>query len=128
MKPADIKSSTYIDFNKENNEKESKLKVSDDVKISKNKSIFAKGYIPNWSEEVFVMKKNKNSVLWTYIISDPKGKEIFGTFYEKEQQKTNEKEFRMEKVIERKDNNRYIKWKNYNNSFISCIDKKYIVI
>ena len=128
MKPADIKSSTYIDFNKENNEKESKLKVSDDVKISKNKSIFAKGYIPNWSEEVFVMKKNKNSVLWTYIISDPKGKEIFGTFYEKELQKTNEKEFRMEKVIERKDNNRYIKWKNYNNSFISCIDKKYIVI
>ena len=128
MKPADIKSSTYIDFNKENNEKESKLKVSDGVKISKNKSIFAKGYIPNWSEEVFVMKKIKNSVLWTYIISDPKGKEIFGTFYEKELQKTNEKEFRIEKVIERKDNNRYIKWKNYNNSFISCIDKKHIVI
>ena len=74
------------------------------------------------------MKKIKNSVLWTYIISDPKGKEIFGTFYEKELQKTNEKEFRIEKVIERKDNNRYIKWKNYNNSFISCIDKKYIVI
>ena len=97
MKPADIKSSTYIDFNKENNEKESKLKVSGDVKISKNKNIFAKGYFPNWSEEVFVMKKIKNSVLWAYVISDPKGKEIFGTFYEKGLQKTNKKEFRIKK-------------------------------
>ena len=73
------------------------------------------------------MKKIKNSVLWTYIISDPKGKEIFGTFYEKELQKTNEKEFRIEKVIEKKGGKLYVKWKGYHNSFNSWIDKKDIV-
>ena len=57
MKPANVKSSTYIDFAVENTDKDLKFKVSDHVKISRYKSIFAKGYTPNWFEEVFVIKK-----------------------------------------------------------------------
>ena len=62
MRSADIKSSTYIDFNKENKNGDPKFKVGDHVRISKYKSIFARGYIPNWSEEVFAIKKVKNIV------------------------------------------------------------------
>ena len=56
MKPADVKDNTYIDFKKEVNDKDPKFKVGDHVRISKYRNIFAKGYIPNWSEEVFVIK------------------------------------------------------------------------
>ena len=65
MKPIDVKDNTYINTNKETNDKDSKFKVSDRVRISKYKNIFAKGYTPNWSEEVFVIKKVKNTVPWT---------------------------------------------------------------
>ena len=65
----------------------------------------------------------KNTVPWTYIISDLNGEEIVGSFYEKELQKTNQKEFRIEKVVKRKGNKLYVKWKGYNNSFNSWIDK-----
>ena len=102
MKPVDVKSNTYIDSSKEINDKDPKFKIGDIVRISKYKNIFAKGYVPNWSEEVFVIKKVKNTVPWTYVISDLKGEEIIRTFYEKELQKTNQKEFRVEKVIKRK--------------------------
>ena len=82
MKPANVKSSTYIDSSKEINDEDPKFKIGDIVRISKYKNIFAKGYVPNWSEEVFVIKKVKNTVPWTYVISDLKGEEIVGTFYE----------------------------------------------
>ena len=59
--------------------------------------IFAKGYVRKWSEEVFVIKKMKNTVSWTYVISDLKGEEIVGPFYEKELQKPNQIEFRLKK-------------------------------
>ena len=95
MKPVDIKDNTYINFEKEVNDKDRKFKVGDYVRISKYKNIFAKGYTPNWSEEVFVIKKVKNTVPWTYVINDLNGEEIIGTFYEKELQKTNQKEFRI---------------------------------
>ena len=78
--------------------KDSKFKVSDHVRISNYKNIFAKGYTTNCSEEVFVVSKNKNTVPWNYVINDLNGEEIAGNFYEKELQKTNEKEFRIEKV------------------------------
>ena len=64
---------------------------------------------------------------WTYVIGDLNGKEIVRSFYEKELQKTNQKEFRIEKVIKRKGNKLYVKWKGYNNSFNSWIDKKYLI-
>ena len=83
MKPVDVKHNTYIDFKKEVNDKDPKFKVGDHERISKYKNIFAKGYTPNWSEEVFVIKKFKNTVPWTYVINDPNGEEIIGTVYEK---------------------------------------------
>ena len=70
MKPIDVKDNPYINTDKEINNKDPKLKVGDHVRISKYKNIFAKDYTPNWSEEVFVIKKVKNTVLWTYVIND----------------------------------------------------------
>ena len=62
MKPVDVNSSPYIDFNKENNNEEPKFKVGDNATISEYTKCFAKGFVPNWSEEVFVIKKVKNTV------------------------------------------------------------------
>ena len=87
MKPIAVKDSTYIDFGKEVNDNDPKFKVGDHVRISKYKNIFAKGNNPNWSEEIFVIKKIKNTVPWTYVINDLNGEEIIGTFYEKELQR-----------------------------------------
>ena len=132
IKPVDVKDNTYIDSmelhsEKEVNDRDPKFKVGDHVRISKYKNIFAKGYTPNWSEEVFVIKKVKNTVPWTYVINDLNGEEIIGSFYEKELQKTNQREFRIEKVIKRKGDKLYVKWKGYDNSFNSWIDKKDLV-
>ena len=127
MKPIDVKDNTYINVDKETNDKDPKFKVDHRVKIPKYKNIFAKGYIPNWSEEIFVIKKVKNTVPWTYVIYDLNGEEIMGTFYEKELQKTNQEEFRIEKVIERKGDKMYVKWKGYDNFFNSWIDKKDLI-
>ena len=99
MKPVDVKDNTYIDFDKEVNDNGPKFKVGDHVRISKYKNIFAKGYTPNGSEEVFVINNVKNAVPWSYVINDLNGEKIIGTFYEKELQKTNQEEFRIEKVI-----------------------------
>ena len=74
-----------------------------------------------------MIKKVKNTVPWTYVISDLKGEEIAETFYENELQKTNQKEFRIKKVTKRKGDKLYVKWKGYNNSFNSWIDKKDLV-
>ena len=74
-----------------------------------------------------MIKKVKNSVPWTYVIIDLKGEEIVGTFYEKELKKKNQKKFRDEKIINRKGNKLYVKWKGYDSSFNSWIDKKGIV-
>ena len=100
------------------------FKVGDHDRISKYQNIFAKVYSPNWSEDIFVVKKIKNTVPWTYVISDLNGEKIVESFHEKELQKTNQKEFRIEKVIKRKGNKLYVKWKGYNNSFNSWIDKE----
>ena len=101
MKPVDVEDNTHIDFEEEVNDKDPKFKFGDHVRISKYKNIFAKGYTASWSEEVFVVKI-KNTVPWTYVINYLNGEEIIGTFYEKELQKTNQKEFRIEKVIKGK--------------------------
>ena len=106
------------------NNKDPTFEVDDCLRISKYKNIFSKGYTPTWSEEVFVIKKVKNTVPWTYVVNDLNGDEIMGTFYEKELRKRSQEEFRIEKVIKRKGNKIYVKWKGYNNSFNSWIDKK----
>ena len=68
MNPIDVKDNTYINTSKKNNYADPKFKIDDRVRMSKYKNIFAKGYMPNWSEEVFVIKKVKNTVPWTYVI------------------------------------------------------------
>ena len=90
-------------------------------------NIFAKVYVLNWPEEVNVIKNVKNTSPWTYVISDLNGEEIVGMFYEKELEKKNKKEIRVGKVIKRKGDKLYVKWKGYTNSFKSWIDKKGIV-
>ena len=92
MNPIDLKNNTFINIGKEVNDKDPKFKVGDHVRISKHKSIFAKGYTPNWSEKVFIIKEIKNTVPWTYVINDLNGEEIIGTFYEKEFQKIDQQE------------------------------------
>ena len=84
------------------NDNNPKYKIGDHVRISKYKNIFAKVYTPNWSEEAFTVSKIKNKVPWTYVINDINNEEIIPTFYEKELQKTNQIEFRTEKVIKKK--------------------------
>ena len=64
-----------------------------------------------------MIKKVKTTLPWAYVICDLNGEEIVGTFYEKELQKTNQKQIRAENVIKRKDDKLYVKWKSYNNSF-----------
>ena len=77
--------------------------------------------------EVSVIKKVKSTVPWTYVINDLNGKEINGTLYERELQKTNEQGFMIEKVIKRKGNQLHAKWKGYDNSFNSWINKKHLI-
>ena len=81
----------------------------------------------NWSKEVFVVNEIKNTVPWTYTINDLNSEKVIETFYEKELQKTNQKEFRIQKVLKRKGDKLHVKWKGIDNSFNSWINKKDIV-
>ena len=83
MNPVDVKDNAYIDFGKEVNQKDPKFKVGDHIKISKHKNIFTKRYTPNWSEEVFVIREFKNTVLWKYAISDLNREELSEYFMKK---------------------------------------------
>ena len=109
MMPIDVGDDSFAEYNEESNEKDPKFKIRDHVRISKFKNAFAKGYTPNWSEEIFVVKKIKNTVPWTYVISDLNKEDIVGSFSEKKLQKTNQKEFRIQKVIKGKGNKLYVK-------------------
>ena len=124
MKPVDVTKDIDIDYGgKSFNDRKAKFKVGDHVRISKYKNIFKKGYMPNWTEEVFVVKEVKNTVPWTYIIQDLNGDEVKGTFYEQELQKTEQNVFRVEKVVKRKGDKLLVKWKGYSDKFNSWIDK-----
>ena len=90
--------------------------VTDNTLVEyKYKNIFAKGYTPTLSEEIFVIRKVKNTVPWTYEIADLNGEEIMGSFYEKELQNTDQKEFKIEKVIKKKGDKLHVKCKGYDN-------------
>ena len=80
MKPIEVTSDSYAEYNEDSNEKDPKFEVCDRVRISKYKNISAKGYTPNWSVEVFVVSKIKDTVPWTYIISDVNGELINWSF------------------------------------------------
>ena len=122
VKPIDVTDDSYAEYHEDFNKKDPKFKVGDNVRISKYKNIFAKGYAPNWSDEVFIVSKIKNTVPWTFVVSDFNGEEITGSFYEKELQKTSQEEFGIEKVLKRKGDKLYVKWKEYDNRFNSWID------
>ena len=83
MKPKDVTDDSFVEYSEETNKKSPKFKVGDNVRISKYKHIFAKGYTPNWSEEVLVVNKVQNTVPWTYLTNDLNDEEIKGSFYEK---------------------------------------------
>ena len=87
IKPIDVGDNkrVYID---EHNEKDSRFKVGDKVRISKFENIFAKGYTPNWSKEIFIVDKINDKVPYTYNLKDLNGEEIIGSFYDKELQKS----------------------------------------
>ena len=127
MKPIDATSGSYDEYNKGFNKKDSRFKVGDHVRISKCKIIFVKRYVSNCSEEFFVVSKIKNTVPWKYVVSDLNGGEITGSFYKKELEKTSQEGFRIEKVLKRKGDKLYVKWKGYNNSFDSWINKKDLI-
>ena len=97
------------------------------MQVFLNTRIFLLKGMPNWSEEIFIIKKIKNTLPWTYVLNDLNGEEIIGTFYENELQENKQNEFRIEKVIKKKGDKLYVKWKGYNNSFNSWIDKKDIL-
>ena len=91
---------------------------------SKFKKVFAKGYIQNWSEEVFVVSKTKDTVPWTCVISDLNGEPITRSFYEKDLLKTNQEKFRLEKKRISKGDKMYVKWKGYDSRLIVVLIKK----
>ena len=101
MKPVDTKDNTSIDFKKEVNDKNPKVKVGDHVRIL-NRKIFLLKYTHQTGLKKFLLLLKLKIVPWTYVINDLNGEEITGTFYGKELQKTNQNEFRIEKVTRRK--------------------------
>ena len=127
MKPIDVTGGSYAEYNENFNRKDPKFKIGDHVRILKYKDIFVKRYALNWSEEVYVVSKIKNTAPWTYVVSDLSGEKIPVSFYKKELQKASQEKFRIEKVLKRKGDKLYVKWKGYNNSFNSWINKKDLV-
>ena len=104
-----------------------KFSVGDEVRISKKKKTFEKGYTTRWTEEIFTITKIQNTNPITYKLTDLQGKEIEGTFYEPELQKTEQQVFRIEKVIEKRKNKSLVKWKGYSDKFNSWVDNKDLI-
>ena len=102
MKPINVTSDSYAEYNEDSNVTKPKFKGGDHVRISKYKNVFAKGFMQNWSEEVFVVIKVKNTVPWAYVISDLNGEPIAELLYEKELQKKKKK--KLKRIQNRKDN------------------------
>ena len=104
-----------------------KFSVGDEVRISKKKKTFEKGYTTRWTEKIFTITKIQNTKPITYKIADLQGEEIDGTFYEPELQKTEQQVFRIEKVIEKRKNKSLVKWKGYSDKFNSWVDNKNLI-
>ena len=109
--------------------KKYKYKVNDSVRISKARRTFKKGYLPNWTEEIFTIAFRENKSRPVYILKDYNNELIEGKFYEEELQHVElPKEFRIEKIIKRKKqrnkNLYFVKWKGYNDSFNSWVSEQ----
>jgi hypothetical protein len=98
-----------------------KFKVGDKVRMSRTKALFEKGYLPNWSEETYVVEKVQKTTPITYIIKDTLGEEIQGSFYSEELQKTDQEIYRVEKVISKKKidgvEHALVKWSGYSKKY-----------
>ena len=88
MKPKDVRNDKKAVYVAESNEKSARFSVGNRVRISKFKNIFTKEYTPNWSNEIFLVNKIKNTVHWTYELKDLNGEDIIGSFYDRELQRT----------------------------------------
>ena len=104
-----------------------KFSVGDEVRISKKKTTFKKGYTSRWTEEIFTIKEIRDTNPITYILEDLQGEEIKGTFYEPELQKSKQQIYRIEKVIEEENGKSLVKWKGYNDKFNSWVDNKDLI-
>ena len=98
-----------------------KFKIEDKVRITKKKTIFDKGFTPNWTDEIFTISKIQPTVPVTYIIKDVRGEELGGSFYEQELQLSHTDTHRVEKVLRRRVRNgqkeEYVKWRGYDKSY-----------
>ena len=103
------------------NELTPKFSVGDEVRITKKKKVFEKGYTTRWTEEIFTIKEIQNTDPITYKLEDLQGEEIKGTFYEPELQKTEQQIYRIEKIIKKEKNKSLVKWKGYSDKFNSWV-------
>lgn len=102
-----------------------KFKVGSHVRISKYKSVFDKGYTPNWTTEIFKVRKVQYTDPYTYLLEDEKGDDIEGGFYEHEIQSVKHPDaFLVEKFIRKKGDNVYVKWLGFDQTHNSWIKKK----
>ena len=104
-----------------------KFSIGDNVRITKKKKIFDKGYTQRWTEEVFKIFKIQLTILVTYKITDYNVEVIQGSFYEEELQKSSQNTFRIAKILWRKGDKSLVKWTGYSDAFNSWIDSKAIV-
>ncbi len=117
-----------LDKTKPNMKNKPKFKVGDKVRISRTKAIFEKGYLPNWSEELYVVDKVQKTLPESYKLKDTLGELIEGSFYQQELQKSNQEIYRVEKVIRKKKINGVehglVKWSDYNEKHNQWIPVK----
>ena len=104
-----------------------KFSVGDEVRITKKKKVFEKGYTTKWQEEIFTIKEILNTNPIIYKLEDLKGEKIEGTFYESELQKTKTQIYRIEEVLEKGEKQSLVKWKGYDKRFNSWVDNKHII-
>ena len=111
-------------YNFEKTKKPGKFKIGDRVRISLEKNIFEKGYVTNWTEEIFVIYDIKYSNVPYYYLKDLNNEKLEGIFYEQELQKTKQDDlYIIEKILKTKNSNIFVNWKGYDNSFNSWINK-----
>ena len=104
-----------------------KFSVGDEVRITKKKKVFEKGYTTRWTEEIFTIKEIRETNPITYKLEDLQGEEIEGTFYEPELQKTEQQIYRIEKIIKKEKGRSFVKWKGYSDKFNSWVDNKDLI-
>ena len=104
-----------------------KFSVGDEVRITKKKKVFEKGYTTRWTEEIFTIKEIRETNPITYKLEDLQGEEIKGTFYEPELQKTEQQVYRIEKIIKKEKGKSLVKWKGYPDKFNSWVDNKDLI-